>query len=108
MSFMYRCLRISVDNDKIIGFRRYLNQCRFTSTYKNNDVETQTYISNAMQNKTNPQFNYNIHDAVIDTISSQTDDIKNIKLELIQVNAKLKILLNSLNHNCEPKKTCRK
>ena len=102
MSFMYRCLRVSLDNDKIIGFRR------FVSTYKNNDVQTQTYLSNAMQNKTNPQFNYSIHDAVIDTISSQTDDIKNIKLELIHVNAKLKILLNSLNHNCETKKTCRK
>jgi hypothetical protein len=102
MSFMYRCLRVSLDNDKIIGFRR------FVSTYKNNDIQTQTYLSNAMQNKTNTQFNYNIHDAVIDTITSQTDDIKNIKLELIHVNAKLKLLLNSLNHNCNIKKTCRK
>lgn len=95
MSIISRVLRVSIDNDKIIGVGSHFNTViRF---YTNSDKQTQTYLSNALQSKSNPQFNYHIQDAVIDTISAQTDDIKHIKLELMNVNFKLKRLLNSLD-----------
>lgn len=97
-----RIFRHSLDNDKVIGLRPLI---RF---YTNSDKQTQTYLSNALQTKSNPQFNYHIHDAVIDTISAQTDDIKNIKLELITVNAKLKQLLNAFDNYTNPKPPCMK
>ncbi len=97
-----RFFRHSLDNDKVIGLRPLI---RF---YTTSDKQTQTYLSNALQTKSNPQFNYHIHDAVIDTISAQTDDIKNIKLELITVNAKLKQLLNAFDNYTKPKPPCMK
>ena len=108
MSIFYRALRLSVDNDKTIGRLPIINTLvHMYTTSSDKDKHTQTYLSNALQSKSNPQFNYDIHDAVIDTISSQTDDIKYIKLELITVNSKLKRLLdNSTKSSCSDCTKC--
>ena len=43
--------------------------------------------------------NHNINDAIMDTLYSQTNEIKNIKLELINLDTKLNILVNKNSSN---------
>ena len=91
-----------LDNDKTIGIKSISKRCYIVkqnewTSYCKDIVET--YSSSALQNQNKLSSNYSINDAIIDTISTQTDDIKYIKLELIGLNFKMKKLMDILDYN---------
>jgi hypothetical protein len=99
-------IRKLVDNDKSIG--KMINTPIFSETRRNyivkqNDWDSygkdivKTYMSSTLQNHSQSTLNYSINDAVIDTISIQTDDIRYIKLELISLNSKMKKIMDKLD-----------
>jgi hypothetical protein len=100
-------IRKILDNDKSIGkiikytlcpIQRHYNSSQNDSGSYGKDI-VKTYASKTLQNKNDSQINYSISDALIDTISIQTDDIKHIKLELIALNVKIKKIIDALNYN---------
>jgi hypothetical protein len=105
-------IRKLVDNDKSIGrlFNDQNLNCIKTVIKRNYIVKQnewdsygkdiiKTYMSSTLQNQNKSTFNYSINDAVMDTITTQTDDIKYIKLELISLNAKINKIINTLDNN---------
>jgi hypothetical protein len=100
-------IRILLNNDKTIG--KLFNMQNFNGNktiIKRNYVVKQTewdsygkdivktYMSTTLQNQNKSTLNYSINDALMDTISIQTEDIKYIKLELISLNAKMKKIID--------------
>lgn len=91
-----------LDNDKNIGIKSISKRCYIVkqnewSSYCKDIVET--YTSSTLQNQNKYPSSYTINDAIMDTISTQTDDIKYIKLELIGLNFKMKKLMDMLDYN---------
>jgi hypothetical protein len=104
-------IRNLLENDKTIGRIQPNAILNGNKTIKRNYVVKQnewdsygkdivkTYLSKSLQNQSQSSLNYSINDAVMDTISIQTDDIKHIKLELINLNSKMKKIMDSLEFN---------
>jgi hypothetical protein len=105
-------LKRLIDNDKSIGKmfndsdlngiktvikRNYIVKQNEWDSYGKDIVKT--YMSSTLQPQSKTIFNYSINDAILDTISTQTDDIKYIKLELISLNGKIKKLMDALEFN---------
>lgn len=107
-------LKRLIDNDKSIGKmfndsdlngiktvikRNYIVKQNEWDSYGKDIVKT--YMSSTLQTQTQSKtiFNYSVNDAILDTISTQTDDIKYIKLELISLNGKIKKLMDALEFN---------
>ncbi len=83
---------------KTIIKRNYIVKQNEWDSYGKDIIKT--YMSSTLQNQNKSTFNYSINDAVMDTITTQTDDIKYIKLELISLNIKINKIVNTLNNNC--------
>ena len=105
-------LKRLIDNDKSIGKmfndsdlngiktvikRNYIVKQNEWDSYGKDIVKT--YMSSTLQTQSKTIFNYSINDAILDTISTQIDDIKYIKLELISLNGKIKKLMDALEFN---------
>jgi hypothetical protein len=84
-----------LDNDKNIGKRGYIVNRNEWASYCKDIVET--YKSPSSRTTKNLLSTYNINDVILDTISNQTEDIKYIRLELMELNNKIEKLMNS---NC--------
>jgi hypothetical protein len=79
---------------KTIIKRNYIVKQNEWDSYGKDIVKT--YMSSTLQNQNKSTFNYSINDAVMDTISIQTEDIKYIKLELISLNSKMRKIMDKL------------
>jgi hypothetical protein len=84
--------------DKEIGFRIITN--RFYNVKPNdwdvyNSSISNTYSRNFTQNK----INYSINDILMDTVSKQNEDIKNVKTDILNLYSRVNELNNNFNKN---------